>query len=239
VARQDWRSNLWVFAILAAGGGLSLYGALRGSVLFGAMVLLVAGVAYLRVRKIRAGAVVLAVDAPGVFFGESNSSAESREQGVIPWALIRSVVICEILHKGSERQADRWMPAVGVRLDPDYLRHLRDQQAAMAARQPLTPDQRRLLDQVLPIDPDRNEVSACRLNSAGGWTGRRWRMPYGGSHRPSPSSTAAVRTPRSPRSARCSGCCGPSGRAAGTIRRRARRDELGGTTRPRCASTSV
>jgi hypothetical protein len=55
------------------------------------------------------------------------------------------------------------MPRIGVRLDPDYLRHLRDQQAAMAARQPLTPDQRRLLDQVLPIDPDRNEVSACRL----------------------------------------------------------------------------
>lgn len=77
-------------------------------------------------RSLRSGgAVALAVDRPGVFFGESRSSGDDQQHRLVPWADVSAVVVYDQLVEGSEQ--NRWERAVGVRVrgEPTLVRYSR------------------------------------------------------------------------------------------------------------------
>jgi len=77
-------------------------------------------------RTLRSGgAVALAVDQPGVFFGDSHSPGDDQEHRLVPWPDIGAVVVYDQLVDGSKE--DKWERAVGVRLrgEPTLARHWR------------------------------------------------------------------------------------------------------------------
>jgi hypothetical protein len=71
------------------------------------------------------GAVALAVDRPGVFFGESTSPGEDQTNRLVTWPEITAVVVYEELIRGSK--SSDWKRTVGIRLrgEPTLIRHSR------------------------------------------------------------------------------------------------------------------
>lgn len=77
-------------------------------------------------RSLRSGgAVALAVDRPGVFFGESSSPGDDHDHRLVPWAEISAVLVYDQLVAGDKQ--DHWTRAVGVRMrgEPTLVRHWR------------------------------------------------------------------------------------------------------------------
>jgi hypothetical protein len=78
-------------------------------------------------RSLRAGgAVALAVDRDGVFFGESHSSGDDQDHRLLAWPDIAAVVVYDQMVEHS-KGADRWERSVGVRLrgEPTLVGHWR------------------------------------------------------------------------------------------------------------------
>jgi hypothetical protein len=127
LARFDLRSNLgFIVAIVAAQVFLWAVVVPEAGAVGVIFALIFAAPLVFMWRTLRSGgAVGLAIDRPGVFFGESHSPGDDQDHRLVPWSDISAVVVYDQLVDGSK--SDKWQRAVGVRLrgEPTAVRHWR------------------------------------------------------------------------------------------------------------------
>jgi hypothetical protein len=126
LARFDLRSNLSLIVLLLAAQVLFWAVLVPQAGLVGVLFAVVFAVPLVFIwRSLRSGgAVALAADRPGVFFGESISGGDDQAHRLVPWSQISAVVVYEQWSRSGDGE---WKNAVGVRLrgEPARVGHWR------------------------------------------------------------------------------------------------------------------